>query len=222
MEGAYAALQGTAIDIVSVELTDGHGSVFVTVHLDECEATVRLKTGLENVAEVLEKRDEVVLRGVRGQVAHVARGLPLRGLLDDHVVALDAMGGEMVMAEGRGRSHAHSRHSLLLGDGRLSLLIGPVAADRTRSKPLTIHRAQSLIGVGAIAESDKAVASRATGLHVPHDPSLGNGAKRREGLQKNVVVDLVAQITNKDVEVVRRILLGHGGGLVGPVDTDFL
>jgi hypothetical protein len=41
-------------------------------------------------------------------------------------------------------------------------------------------------------------------------------------LQKHLIVDLVGQIADEDVEVVRRVLLVGIVGLVGPVDADFL
>ena len=144
------------------------------IHLDECETTIRLEARLNNVAEVLEERYEVILCGVRSEVADVACGLPSGSLLDNHIVALDAMGWEVMMTEWSGRSHAHRRHSLLLGDRRLAFLVGPVAANGARSKPFTIHGAQSLLCVLALAERDEAISSRATCLHVPHDASFGD------------------------------------------------
>ena len=168
----YTALQRTTVDIVAIELADCHGGVLMRIHLDECETPVGLKTSFENVTKVLEQRDQVVLAGVRGQVTDIAGSLPLRGLRSDHVVALDALSGEVVVAEWSGRGHSHGGHGLLLGDRGLALLVGPVAANGTRTKPLAIHRVKSLVSIATIAEGDKAVTARATCLHVPHHTSL--------------------------------------------------
>jgi hypothetical protein len=209
-ESTYAALQRAAINLVTVELADGVRGVLVGVHLDESEATVRLEASLGDVSEVLEERDKVILSGVRGQVAHVAGGLPCGSLLDDHLVGVGALG------------HAHLGHGLLLRVRRLALLVGPVAADGARTKPLTIHVGESLLSITTVTESDKAIATRTTSLHVPHDAGLGNGAKGRESLKKNLIVDFVREITNKDVEVVRGVLLGDSVRLVRPVHADLL
>lgn len=218
----YAALQGSSVDVISVQLANGHGRVLVRVHLDEGKTTVGLETSLHDVAKVLEERHQIVLGGVWGQVTHIARGLPLWGLLDHHVVALDAMRREVVVTERRGRGHAHCGHGLLLGDGRLSLLVGPVASNSAGAKPFTIHRGQGLVGLVAVAESNKAVATRTTGLHIPHNPGLGHRAKCIERLLQDLVVDFIAQISNEDVEVVRGVFFVGAVGLVGPVDADFL
>jgi hypothetical protein len=221
-ESTYAALQRAAINLVTVELADGVRGVLVGVHLDESEATVRLEASLGDVSEVLEERDKVILSGVRGQVAHVAGGLPCGSLLDDHLVGVGALGGEAVVTKGSGRGHAHLGHGLLLRVRRLALLVGPVAADGARTKPLTIHVGESLLSITTVTESDKAIATRTTSLHVPHDAGLGNGAKGRESLKKNLIVDFVREITNKDVEVVRGVLLGDSVRLVRPVHADLL
>lgn len=192
------------------------------VHLDEGEATVRLEASLGDIAEVLEKRNKVVLSGVWSQVANVASSLPCRGLLDDHLVRVGTLGGEAVVAEGSGRSHAHLGHGLLLRVRRLTLLVGPVAADSAGTKPLAVHVGESLLSIAAFAESNEAVATRATSLHVPHDTSLRDGAESREGLEQNFIVDFVGKIANKNVEVVRGILLGDSVRLVSPVDANLL
>jgi hypothetical protein len=41
-------------------------------------------------------------------------------------------------------------------------------------------------------------------------------------LEKDLIVDLVGEIADENVEVVRRIFLGRVVGLVGPVDANFL
>lgn len=113
---AYAAFERTTINIVAAQLADGHRCVLMRIHLDECETTISLEARLDNVTEVLEERNEVVLGSVRGEVADVACGLPSGSLLDNHVVALDAVGWEVVVTKRSRGSHAHGRHGLLLRD----------------------------------------------------------------------------------------------------------
>ena len=178
------------------------------VHLDESKATVGLEASLGDIAEVLEQRNEIVLGGVGGEVANVASGLPSGSLLDHHLVRVCALGREAVVAEGSGRGHAHLSHGLLLGVRGLALLVGPVATDGARAKPLAVHVGESLLSITTVTESDKAVATGATSLHVPHDTSLGDSAKGGEGLEQNLIVDFVAKVADEDVEVVRGVLLG--------------
>lgn len=178
----YAALQGATVDIIAVELADSHRRILMAVHLDECKSSIGLHTGFDDVAKVLEEGHDVALRGVRGEIANIACSLPLRGLLDNHVVALNAMSREVVMAKWSGWCHSHCCHCLLLGNGGLPLLISPVAADGARTEPFTIHRAQRLVSVSTVTEGDKTIATGAASLHVPHNASLGNRTKGREGL----------------------------------------
>jgi hypothetical protein len=222
LSSTYAALQGTTVDLVAVELADGVCSILVGVHLNESKATVRLEASLGNISEVLEKRNKVVLGSVRGQVANVAGGLPRGSLLDNHLVGVRALGGEAVVTERSGRGHAHLGHGLLLRVRRLALLVGPVAADGARTEPLAVHVGQSLFGIATVTESDETVATRATSLHVPHNAGLGHGAKGGESLEKDLIVDFVGEIADKDVEVVRGVLLGDGVRLVSPVDANLL
>lgn len=192
------------------------------VQLDEGEASVGLEARFDDVAKVLEERHQVILRGVRRQVANIARRLPSRRLVHHHLIAVDTLGREMVVAKRRGRGHADLLQGLLLCHGRLALLVGPVAADRARPEPLAIHGAQRLLGIWAVAEGHEAISPRPACLHVPHDPGFGDRSKRRKGLRENLVVDLVRQIAHKDVEVTRGVLLACRVRLVGPVDPDFL
>lgn len=127
-----------------------------------------------------------------------------------------------MVTEWSGWCHAHRGHGLLLGNGRLALLVGPVAADGSRAKPLSVHGVESTLSIGAIPESDEAVTTRPARFHVPHDTSLGDGAKGGESLEKDLVVDFIGKIANENVEVVGGVFLGSVVGLVGPVYTDFL
>lgn len=220
--GTHATLQGSAVHVVAVQLADGHGSILVGVHLDKGETTVGLEARLDDIAEVGEQGDKIVLCGVGGQVTDVAGGLPARSLANNHVVAVHTVGGEMVVSVRRGGSHSHGLHGGLLGDGGLSLLIGPVATDGTRTKPLAVHGTQSLLSLAAVAEGDEAITTRAASLHIPHDTGLGNRAEGGERLHQDFIVNLVGEITHKDVEVVGSVLLAGGVGLVSPVDADLL
>lgn len=220
--GTYAALQGTSVNIVGIQLTNSHGRVLMRVHLDKRETAVSLKASLENIAKVLEQRNQIVLSRVRGQIADIASGLPLRSLLNNHVVALNALSREVVVTKWGGRSHAHGSHGLLLGDRGLALLVGPVAANGARSQPFAIHRVQCLVGVGTVPKSDKPISTRASSLHVPHHTRLRDRAKGRESLSQDLVVHFVAQITDKDVEMVGSVLLVGVVRLVSPIDADFL
>ena len=103
----YTAFQRPTIDIIATKLADGARSILVGIHLHKCETTVRLEAGLLNISEALKKRNEVTLGGVWGQVADVASSLPLRSLLNNHFIALKAMGREVVVPIRGCRSHSH-------------------------------------------------------------------------------------------------------------------
>ena len=178
----YATLERAPIHVVTVQLADGGGGVLVSIHLDEGETAISLEARLEHIAKVLEQGHDVVLGGVGGEIPDVASGLPRRSLVDDHIVAVDAVRGEVVVAEGGGGGHAHLLHGLLLGNRGLALLVGPIAANSSGAEPLAVHRAESLLGVRAIAEGDEAVTTGAAGLHIPHHSGLGYGPKGRESL----------------------------------------
>jgi hypothetical protein len=218
----HTALQGTSVDVVAVELANGHGGILVRVHFEEGKAPVRLQACFDDIAKVLKDWNQVLLGGVRRQIADIARCLPLRSLGHHHVIALNAMSREMMMAERSGGSHAHGGHGLLLGDGRLALLVGPVAPDGTRAKPFAIHGAEGFLSITTVAEGNEPVSSGSARLHVPHHAGLRHRPEGREGLEQNFIVDFVAQITNEDVEMVGCVFFVVAVGLIGPVDSDFL
>jgi hypothetical protein len=193
----------------------------VGIHLNEGESAVRLETRLGDIAKVLEQGDQVRLCSIGGQVADIASRLPLRSLLDNHLVAPDAM-GELVMPKRSGGRHSHGGHGLLLGNGGLALLVSPVAADRARAQPLSVHGTERTLGISALTEGDEAIAARPSSLHVPHDTSFGYGTKCAERLQQHLIVDFVAKVAHEDVEVVGRVFLSSVVRLVRPVDADFL
>lgn len=222
-ETTYAALQWATIDIVTRKLADGHCGVLVGVHLDESEAAVRLEASFNDVSEILEKRDKIILGGVWGEVSDVAGSLPLWSLGHNHLVALSATGWEaMVGAVGSSGCHSHSLHRLLMRKGWLSLLIRPVATDCTRAKPFPVHGAEGLFSFTSITERHKAVATRSTGFHIPHDSCLRHTTKGRESLVKNFVVHLVAEVADENVEVIRGVFLVVAVGLISPIHFYFL
>lgn len=81
------------------------------VHFDECKSTISLESGLNNVTKILEEGNEVVLSCVRREIANVASCLPLGGLLYNHVVALNSVSWEVMVAEWCGWGHSHLAHS---------------------------------------------------------------------------------------------------------------
>lgn len=206
----------------SAQLADSHCGILMGIHLDKCKTAIGLETGLRDVAEVREERYEITLSSIRSEVAHIAGGLPLRSLLDNHIVTTSSVSREVMVTHRRCRRHSHGGHGLLLGDGWLTLLIGPVATNGARSKPFPIHGAERLLGIAALAESDESVTTRAASLHIPHHARFGNRTESGESLKEDFIVDFVAKITNEDMEMVRSILLVGVVGLIGPIDTNFL
>lgn len=222
VDETYAALQRAPIDIISAELANSHGGIFMGVHLDECKATVGLESCLNNEPEILEQGNEIILGGIRCEVSDVAGCLPLGSLLNNHVIALHTVCWEMVVTERSSWSHSHSCHSLLLRDRGLSLLVGPVATNCARTEPLAIHGVQSLFSIWTLTERNETIATRATSFHIPHDTSFGYGAKSGECLEQDFIIDLIAQIAHENMEVVGSVLLVRVVRLVCPVHTDFL
>ena len=192
------------------------------VHLDEGESAVGLEARFDDETKVLKQGNNIVRGGVLGQVAHVDCGLPARSLRYNDIVATDAVSRELVVAERSRGSHAHGLHGLLLSNRWLPLLVCPVTTDGTRAQPLSVHGAESLLSFRTVTEGNKTITTRAASLHVPHDTGLRDGTKGGKGLGEGLIVNLVGQITNKDVEVTRCVLLGGGVGLIGPVDANFL
>jgi len=220
--GTYAALQRAAIDIVAIQLANGHGGILMGVHLDEGKATISLEARLNNIPKVLEKWDQIILSRVGRQIANVARRLPGWRLVDNHVITVDTVCWKMVMTIRSGGCHSHLLHGLLLGNGRLTLLVRPVAANRAGPEPLTIHGAEGLFGIGTVTECNETIATRTAGFHVPHDTSLRHGPKGGKSLRQNLIIHFVRKIANEDVEMVRGVLFTRGVGLIGPVHPNFL
>ena len=213
-----AALDRAAVDHLTLELDDGHRGVLMRIKLDESEATVRLHADLREVANRLEEGDEIGLSRVRDEVADVDGGV-IRGSLGYHGLVRERPTLEVHRRWGPS-AHASAHGGGAAASCALSLLVGPVDADRARAKPLAIHSGDGLFSIGLVAEGKETVATRLAGVHVPHDARIREGAERTERLGEDVVVDLGAEVADEDVVVVARVLLILLA-LVGPVDADF-
>jgi len=96
---------------LTLQLHNRHGSMFVRVELDKREATVSLHTDFGEVADRLEKRDEVRLGTIGHKIANIDSGVIRRGLLDDRFVrqrpTLELIGaGALPAPPGRGEATA--------------------------------------------------------------------------------------------------------------------
>ena len=100
----------------ATELANGVCSILMSIHLDKSKATIRLETGLGNVAKVREEGHQIIRCRVGGEIADIAGRLPLRSLLNHHVVAAGPMCRKVMVTKRRSRRHAHVGHSLLLRD----------------------------------------------------------------------------------------------------------
>lgn len=55
----HTALERATINIIAIQLADRHCCVLVCVHLNECEASIRLEASLNHVTKILEEWDKV-------------------------------------------------------------------------------------------------------------------------------------------------------------------
>ena len=101
----------------------------------------------------------------------------------------------------------------------MGLLVRPIDSNCTRAQPLAIHRSDCLLGIGLVAEGEETVTTRFSGVHIPHDTGIREGAKCAERLAKNFIVNLGAEITNEDMIVCGGVFLVLAA-LVRPVDAD--
>lgn len=88
----------------------------MSVHFDKSKTSISLETRLDDESEVLEERDDVIGCSVWRQVSNVTSGLPIRRLVQDHLVTCYTMCWELMVAERRRRRHAHGLHRLLLSN----------------------------------------------------------------------------------------------------------
>ena len=72
------------------------------VHLDKSKAAIGLEASLDNVSKVLKERNKVILSRIWRKVANIAGGLPLGRLLHNHIIRLDTVSWEVVVAKRRG------------------------------------------------------------------------------------------------------------------------
>jgi hypothetical protein len=191
------------------------------LHFDKSETSIRLHSAFQDSSKIHKKRSEIVLASVRGEVATVAGGLSRWRLSNDLLVGLHAVGGKWWMIELRGR-HAHLHHCLLLRKGWLAFLICPVAANLACAQPFSIHGSDGFVCVFSLAVGNKSIASGATSLHIPHDASFGDFSENGKCSGQCFIVDFVGQVANKDVEMVRSILLVRIVWMICPVDSNFL
>ena len=77
-----------------------------------------------------------------------------------------------------------------------------------------------MLRVGLVTEGHETIATRLARVHVPHDTSIGQRAKSGEDLGKDSIVDLGREVTNEDMEVIRRVLLVLLA-LICPIYSDF-
>ena len=165
----------------------------------------------------MEKGDEIGLGGVWSEVSNVDSAVVRGGLLDHSLVGERATG-----KIDRGRNADASGGTAGSGSdgwGALGLLIRPVDSNSTRAEPLAIHGSDCLFGVGLVAEGEETVTTRFSGVHVPHDTGIREGAECTECLGEDLVVNLGAEITDEDMEMCGGVLLVLTA-LVCPVDTD--
>ena len=214
---APAALDGPTMDHLSLKLDDGHSGVFVSVQLDECEATISLHAYLRQISDRLEKWDQVRLSAIRDEIANVD-GRVIRGrLLYDRLVRERAT--QEIHRSWGSSATAHRRTSRSGGGTTLSLLIGPVDTNGSRAEPLAIHCGNGLLSIGLVAKCQETVATRLARVHVPHDTGIGQGAKSGKCLGEDIIVDLGGEVANENMEVVGRVLLVLLA-LIRPIHTD--
>ena len=214
------ALDWPTMNHLSLELDNSHSSMLVGVKFDESKATVCLHPDFGKITTRLEKWDEIGLGGVRSEVSNIDGAVVRRGLLDYGLVGNGTAGevdrGGDADASGRtvGSGSGYSR-----GRSALSLLICPVDSDSTRTEPFAVHGSDCLLGISLVAECEETVTTRFSGVHVPHDSGIGEGAKGAECLGKNLVVNFGAEVADEDVEMRGGVLLVLAT-LICPIDTD--
>ena len=214
---APAALDGPTMDHLSLKLDDGHSGVLVSVQLDECEATISLHAYLRQIPDRLEERDQVRLSAVRDEIANVDGRVVRGGLLHDRLVREGAT--QEIHRSWGSSATAHRGASRTGGGTTLSLLIGPVDTNGARAEPLAVHSGDGLLSIGLVAKCQETVATRLARVHVPHNTSIGQGAKSGKCLGEDVIVDLGGEVANENMEVVGRVLLVLLA-LVRPIHTD--
>jgi hypothetical protein len=210
-------LDWSTVNHLPLKLDDSHSSVFVGVKFYESEAAVCLHPDFGKVTTRLEKWDEIGLGGVRSEVSDVDGAVVRRCLLDYGLVGKRTAG-----KADRGRNAdvgGRTGGSGSYGWGALGLLICPVDSNSTRAEPFAIHGSDRLLGISLVAEGEETVTTRFSGVHVPHDTGIREGAEGTECLGKDLVVNLGAEVTDENVVMCGGVLLVLAT-LVCPIDTD--
>ena len=78
----------------------------------------------------------------------------------------------------------------------------------------------SLALLAHLPERQKPIAPALARIHIPHDPRLTHRPKCSKCLSQHIVIDLGTEVTDKDVEMMLRILLVLLA-LIRPVDPHF-
>ena len=200
-----ATLDGPSMDHMSVKFNNGHSSVLVRIQLHECETAISMHAYLRKVSNGLEERYQVRLSAIRAEIANVDGSVVLVRLPHDCLVN---EGTTQEVHTGRSSSATTHWRTTRAGLGTsLGLLIGPGDTNNTRTKPLAVHQGDGLLRVGLVTEGHETIAKRLARVHVPHDTSIGQRAKSGEDLGKDSIVDLGREVTNEDIEMIRRVLL---------------
>ena len=92
------------------------------------------------------------------------------------------------------------------------------------AQKLAIHPVYGRIGLSPVGKDDEAIASTLSSVCVPDNTALHNISKRLEGLEKDLLGDLTAQVAHKHLEPGALLLLGpRGSGCVlSPRNVDGL
>ena len=183
---------------VSLHLVDGH---LGGVALDELNETATLSRGdldVGDLAESLEERAELILGDVTGQTTDEDSGVVgVSELVHRLGSTVEAHGGtahRRVHASGTGHAHVSSTNTgaLVLG-GSGGDTHGAVATVDT------LHLGQGTLLVVLIGETNETVTTGHAADGVGHDLSgLARGETALEKRDKNVFVNLGAEVTNED------------------------
>lgn len=188
---------------VALHLVDGHLCSMTLNKLDEPAALARRNLDVCDLAKALEEGTQLILGDVAREASDEDSGVVgvselvhwLRsGAVVAHGGSTHAVHAHR--AAGHTTRHAAGTHTgILVLWGSRGNAHGPVTAVDT------LHLGQGALLICLVGEADKAVATRQTADGVGHD--LGRLAGREASLEdahKHVLVDLGAEIANKDGE----------------------
>lgn len=183
---------------VALHLVDGHLSGVALDELDETAALARGDLDIGDFTEALEERTELILGNVAGETANENGGVVgVSELVHGLGSTVEAHRGSThrgVHASRTGHTHGtrHNTGALVLGGGGRN-------AHGTVTAVNTLHLAQGTLLVVLIRETNETVATGHAADGVGHDLGrLAGGETALEERNKNVFVDLRAEITNED------------------------